>query len=271
MAQVIIDAGHGGTEPGAIYEGRREKDDTLRLALAVGEILKRDGVDVVYTRTEDVYDTPFEKAQIANRAGGDFLISIHRNSSPEANQYSGVETLVYDRSGSKVQLAENINSALEQAGYRNLGVKERPGLVILRRSRMPAVLVEAGFLNTDADNRLFDENFDGIAQAIADGVLQTLREEGKLPGTGGSGGSVTDQETARERYYRVQTGAFRVRAYAEELLYRLQRQNYPAFLLYEDGLYKVQVGAFRQLDNAVRMEQALRAQGYSTFITAALP
>ena len=67
MAKVIIDAGHGGMDPGAIHEGRMEKNDTLNLALAVGDILKKNGVDVVYTRTDDVYDTPFEKAQIANR------------------------------------------------------------------------------------------------------------------------------------------------------------------------------------------------------------
>ena len=58
-----------------------------------------------------------------------------------------METLVYDKSGKKVELAENINEALSQVGFRNLGVKERPGLVVLRRSQMPAVLVEAGFLN----------------------------------------------------------------------------------------------------------------------------
>lgn len=252
MAKVILDAGHGGPEPGAVYEGRNEKDDTLRLALAVGEILERNGVDVAFTRTEDVYDTPFEKAQIANREGGDFLISIHRNSSPEANQYSGVETLVYDKSGKKVELAENINEALSQVGFRNLGVKERPGLVVLRRSQMPAVLVEAGFLNTDADNELFDEQFDAVARAIADGVLKTL-------GVGNIG--------AQERYYRVQTGAFRRREYAEDLLYQLLGQNFPAYILYEDNFYKVQVGAFRQLDNAVRMEEALRRKGYSTFLT----
>lgn len=252
MAKVILDAGHGGPEPGAMYEGRQEKDDNLQLALAVGEILQNNGVEVAFTRTEDVYDTPFEKAQIANREGGDFLISFHRNSSPEANQYSGVETLVYDNSGEKVQLAENINEALSQVGFRNLGVKERPGLVILRRSRMPAVLVETGFLNTDADNELFDERFDEVALAIANGILQTL----------GQG-----QVQAQERYYRVQTGAFQNREYAEDMLYQLLGQNFPAYILREDNYYKVQVGAFRQLDNAVRMEAALRRQGYSTFIT----
>lgn len=259
MAKVIIDAGHGGMDPGAVYEGRMEKNDTLNLALAVGDILKENGVEVVYTRTDDVYDTPFEKAQIANREGGDFLLSIHRNSSPEPNQYSGVESLVYNKQGRKVQLAENINSELEKAGFRNLGVKERPNLIILKRSKMPAVLVEAGFLNTDADNALFDERFGEIAEAIADGVLKTLREDGMLQ---------QEQEDDRptEKLYRVQTGAYRNRAYAEDLLYRLQGQNFPAYILLEDGLYKVQVGAYRQLDNAVRMEEALRDQGYSTFI-----
>ena len=184
MAKVILDAGHGGPEPGAIFEGRQEKDDNLRLALAVGQILEDNGIDVAFTRVEDVYDTPFEKAQIANREGGDFLISFHRNSSPQENQYSGVETLVFDQSGEKVQLANNINAALEEVGFRNLGVRERPGLVILRRSQMPAVLVETGFINTEADNELFDQKFDEVAQAIADGILQTL---GQVPEPGRAG------------------------------------------------------------------------------------
>ena len=250
--KVILDAGHGGPEPGATFEGRQEKDDTLRLALAVGEILERNGVEVAYTRTEDVYDTPFEKAQIANREGGDFLISFHRNSSPEANEYSGVETLVYDKSGEKLELAENINEELENVGFRNLGAKERPGLVILKRSKMPAVLVEAGFLNTEADNELFDQNFDEISLAIANAVLKTLGQ---------------DELQVQERYYRVQTGAFMRKAYAEDLLYQLLGQNYPAYILKDGNFYKVQVGAFRNLDNAVRMEEVLRRQGYSTFIT----
>ena len=55
MPTVIIDPGHGGMDPGAVYKGRQEKDDNLRLALAVGELLSQNGVDVLYTRTDDVY------------------------------------------------------------------------------------------------------------------------------------------------------------------------------------------------------------------------
>ena len=171
---IVIDAGHGGSDPGAVYEGRREKDDNLSLAIAVGELLSRQGVSVIYTRTTDVYQTPFEKAQMANQADADFFISFHRNSSEEPNQYTGVETLVYDNSGIKQTMAENINGALSELGFRNLGVKARPGLVVLRRTKMPALLIETGFLNNEQDNTLYDEKLEEIARAIADAVLGTL-------------------------------------------------------------------------------------------------
>lgn len=64
----MIDAGHGGYDNGASYEGRLEKNDNLNLALALGDELTRRGYDVVYTRTEDVYDSPVRKAQKGNRA-----------------------------------------------------------------------------------------------------------------------------------------------------------------------------------------------------------
>lgn len=155
--KIVLDAGHGGGDPGAVYQGRQEKDDTLTLTMAVGEILERNGIDVVYTRTEDIYQTPFEKAKLANESGADYFISFHRNSSPRDNQYQGAEVLVYDRSGIKYEMAENILGALGEVGFREIGVKERPGLVVLRRTKMPALLVEAGFLNTDSDNELFDQ------------------------------------------------------------------------------------------------------------------
>ena len=97
--KIVLDAGHGGTDPGAIYKERKEKDDNLELTRAVGKILEDNGIDVVYTRTTDVYQTPFEKARIANEVGADYFISFHRNSSPKENQYQGVEVLVYDEGG----------------------------------------------------------------------------------------------------------------------------------------------------------------------------
>ena len=66
MATVVLDAGHGGSDFGATYLGRMEKDDNLRLTLAVGRILENAGVNVIYTRTGDVYESPAEKAAKAN-------------------------------------------------------------------------------------------------------------------------------------------------------------------------------------------------------------
>lgn len=174
MAFIVLDAGHGAANPGAVYNGRQEKDDTLALTLAIGAILEENGVDVYYTRTTDVYESPYQKAVEGNEAGADYFVSIHRNSSPYPNQYSGVESLVYNRYGAAAQMAYNINARLEQVGFINQGVNERQNLVVLQRTQMPAVLVEVGFINTDADNILFDERFQEIAQAIADGILQTL-------------------------------------------------------------------------------------------------
>ena len=304
MAQykIAIDAGHGGSDYGATYNGRAEKDDNLKLALAVGDILEKNGIDVVYTRTTDEYETPFKKATDANDAKADYFVSIHRNSSPTPNQYTGVETLVYNNSGIKSQMAANINSELEKAGFKNLGITERPNLVVLKRTRMPAVLVEAGFINNDKDNETFDRNFNQIANGIADGILKTL---GITPKTDNNTTQVSSSETAPskaeaadiaeimptaqdkkpasparpacgcdddmtpEPLYRVQVGAYRNKDNADRMLNSLLVEGFPAFIIYEDDYYKVQVGAFRQLSNAIKMEQKLRKFRYSTYIVYA--
>ena len=247
---IMIDAGHGGTDPGAVYKGRREKDDNLSLAMAVGKILKEDGINVLYTRKEDEYLSPFERARLANESKVDYFISFHRNSSPEVNHYNGVEVLVYDKSGIKYEMAQNIVGALGELGFREIGVQARPGLVVLRKTKMPALLIETGFINSDEDNILYDEKQKEIAQAIAGAILGTLDDQkGEVP-----------------LYYRVQTGVFRKRENADRMLYQLQDQGYPAYILLEGDFYKVQVGAFLQLDNAISMEQRLRDDGYSTLI-----
>ena len=60
---IMIDAGHGGNDPGAVYKGRREKDDNLALAMDVGRLLSENGIEVLYTRTTDDYISPFEREQ----------------------------------------------------------------------------------------------------------------------------------------------------------------------------------------------------------------
>lgn len=271
---IMMDAGHGGRDPGAVYNGRQEKDDTLNLTLAIGEILQGNGIDVLYTRTTDVYLTPIARATEANKAGVDLFISIHRNSFPTDNEVSGVESLVYDLSGLKLETAMEINQQLEAVGFVNLGVKARPNLVVLRRTKMPAVLVEVGFINSDTDNELFDANFTAIAQAIAFGILDVLEENGLVPG-GDDEPNEAQEEYGEERegnenakmVYRVQVGAFRNRNYANRLLNELLEEDFPAYIDDSGEFFRVVVGGVDNLNDAANMERRLKREGYQTVIT----
>lgn len=248
----MLDAGHGGVEPGAVYNGRQEKDDNLRLTLAIGDILAEAGYAVEYTRTTDVYESPFEKAMEANDSGADLFVSIHRNAFPVPGEASGVETLIYDASGIKLEIAESINAELEGIGFKNLGVKERPNLVVLRRTEMPAVLVEAGFLDSEEDNRLFDENFNAIAQGVADGITRVV-------------GPMLEEQGITA--YQVQVGLFRNKKYADRLLSTLLQERYPAYITYDPrGYYGIKVGSYNQFSNAIQMERRLKQDGYETII-----
>lgn len=240
MAQrIVIDAGHNGiSDPGAVYNGRRESDDNLDMALAVGDILARNGFDVVYTRTGNNNQTVQQKAQLANDADADLFVSIHRNDSPYPGQYNGVQTLIFDRTGIKLPMAENINRQLEEVGYRNINVETRPNLAVLRRTRMPTLLVEVGFLNSDVDNQLFDTRFQETAQAIADGIMETLDAAAGDTAGGSSGEGDASEDSGNSSQ---DPGAPR-------------------------PLYRVQVGAFYNLQNAVALEQELKRMGYNTWI-----
>ena len=141
MAGVILDAGHGGYDNGAQYDGRKEKDDNLRLTLAVGQILEQNGVPVSYTRQSDIYQSPSEKARLGNESGADYFISFHRNASPNANEqyvlnravadgYEG--NIVYKDPYYAVQIGEyntldeavRLENELKKKGYDTLVIKE---------------------------------------------------------------------------------------------------------------------------------------------------
>ena len=292
--RIALDAGHGGSDPGAVYKGRQEKDDTLDLTLAVGDILKKNGIDVYYTRTTDEYETPFKKATDANNSGADLFVSIHRNSSENPNQYSGVETLVYSDTGLKAEVARNINNQLEDAGFKNLGVDERKNLVVLKRTKMPAVLVEVGFINNDKDNYLFDEEFDSIAQAIADGILESI-PSGRPGNTTSNKSNRTDNNnnsnnnsnnnnssnsqmnnsgrtasapinsTAMVNSIPPDNEVFSVPVSSSNIMPQCPCDNND-YDTENEALYRVQVGAYRNKDNADRMLNSLLIDGFPAFI-----
>ena len=272
--KIVIDAGHGGYDAGATYNGRKEKDDTLALALAVGEILEAQGYDVIYTRVEDVYDSPVQKARIGNESGADFFVSIHRNSSPSPNQYNGVQTLVYNNTGLKAVMAENVNNELGKVGYRKINVVERPDLAVLRRTKMPAILVEAGFINSDADNNLLDTKFSETAEAIARGIDETIRDAGytaaqmvnEYYGISRTVPAFAEKPPQESVGYQILVGIYRAYGTASYQANRFINAGYDAMVYEDDGLYQVRVGNYHTIEDALIAQRELRDRGYDTLI-----
>lgn len=222
----------------------------MNLALELGEILRGAGIDVVYTRTDDVTQTPFEKASIGNQSGADLFVSLHRNSSPNPNQYSGVETLVYEDTGKKAELARRINANLATQGFTDLGVKERPGLVVLRRTNMPAVLVETGFINHEGDNLIFDNQFSQIAEQIADAILSM------------------QQDFSKKGNYRVQIGLFRIFSNAQYMLMQAVAKGFGGEIVSLGEYFAVMIGDTDSYEKAKELERQLQADGFDTLIVS---
>lgn len=171
MKTIVIDAGHGGRDPGATGT-KHEKEFALTMALKLEKRLQGSDVAAVLTRQKDVYLELSRRAQIANNLKADAFISIHANASN--GSASGTETL-YTRPDSK-PFAEVLQKHLAQAtGLRDRGVKEK-NLAVTRETKMPAALIEVGFIdNKDDEAKLFDPAFqDKVIEALAKCILEYL-------------------------------------------------------------------------------------------------
>ncbi len=249
---IYIDAGHGGYDNGATYNDRKEKDDNLKLALAVGKKLRDQGIQTNFTREKDVYQSPGEKAQIANEGDATLLISFHRSSSPAPNTNNGVEAYVYNTGGVSEELAKNVNENLAKLGFKNSGVRVNKNLTILKKTDMPAILLDIGYMNTDSDNELFDDKFDEIVNAITDAIMSTLGKE--------------TTEPAEKPEYTIQVGLFKNQEYALNLIEELKSNGIEAQLEPMGGYTAVTVGNFKTIAEAEKAEVPIQNAGYETFI-----
>ncbi|WP_375499531.1 N-acetylmuramoyl-L-alanine amidase [uncultured Nostoc sp.] len=174
---VIIDPGHGGKDSGALgIGGAREKDVILPIGKRLAEILQRNGVQVIMTRDSDYFVTLPGRVQLAERANADVFVSIHANSAgasrPDVN---GLEVYYYD---SGLDLARIVRSSILQSisTIKDRGVR-RARFYVLRKSSMPSILVETGYMTGRQDMaRLRTSAYQNqMAEAIARGVLQYLK------------------------------------------------------------------------------------------------
>ncbi|MBN3959277.1 N-acetylmuramoyl-L-alanine amidase [Nostoc sp. NMS8] len=174
---VIIDPGHGGKDSGALgIGGAREKDVILPIGKRLAEILQQNGVQVIMTRDSDYFVTLPGRVQLAERANADVFVSIHANSAgasrPDVN---GLEVYYYD---SGLDLARVVRSSILQSigTLKDRGVR-RARFYVLRKSSMPSILVETGYMTGREDMaRLRTSAYQNqMAEAIARGVLQYLK------------------------------------------------------------------------------------------------
>lgn len=178
---VCLDPGHGGNDSGCVSGKRHESDDALTMAKLVKKYLEQENVQVVLTRTKDKYVELSERAQCANQANADYFVSIHRNLNPLG---CGVETWTRaDYSKESNALAEAIQKRMVKVGVqKNRGVKHgtqesaSSSYYVLRKTKMPGVLIELGFIDNQKDNQLLDKHKKAYAKAIAKGIIQTYEK-----------------------------------------------------------------------------------------------
>lgn len=184
---IMLDAGHGGEDPGAIgnLDGEyiNEKDLTLAITYKVKDILESNGYTTSMTRTGDTLPSLTERPAQANEEGCALFVSIHINSAA-ATEANGTEVYWADENNgdeygiTSKEFAENVlESMLKYTGANDRGVK-MTNWAVTRRSEMPAILIEVGFISNDAELRAMcsDEYQNKVAKGIAEGIIETLHK-----------------------------------------------------------------------------------------------
>ena len=181
MPKIYIDQGHNPESPnsGAVGNGLREQDITYRVGQELAALLRRSGNwDVRLSRPTPETQLGTSNASSlrarvddANSWGADYFISIHTNASTNPG-VSGVEAYAYSRQGRAFELGEDIvQGIVNVTGLRNRGMKVRPGLYVLKKTQMPAVLAEIGFISNPGDAALMRDNPGLFAQGIYQGIV----------------------------------------------------------------------------------------------------
>ena len=189
---VFLDPGHGGRDPGAVYNGLREKDLNMSIYRKLRSELEKLGYTVLTSRDSDVYvDFVTERSEMVNKTDADVFISIHFNATgvPGANR-SGVETYIYEpdddikprinkvahdnpvRLSESKRLADNIhNSVVSVAGANDRGV-HGSNYAVLRETVKPAVLIELGYMDSPEYKKISDDNYQN---KLVEGIVTGLR------------------------------------------------------------------------------------------------
>ena len=220
MRKVFIGVGHGGSDPGAVANGVKEKDLNLSIAKACKDELVRHGVEVKMSRASDENDTLSEEIKECNAFSPDLAIDIHNN----AGGGDGAEVFYHYGGGKSKTLAENILGEVVKAGQNSRGAKIKKNSSgkdyygFIRETSAPAVIVECAFVDNAKDLEILatEGKRKTVGQAIAKGILKTL-----------------GVEIQGERLYRVQVGAYLLKSNAEDMQKKIKAVGFDAFIVKE--------------------------------------
>lgn len=177
---IVIDAGHGGKDPGTIgFNGNYEKDINLEISKKLKEKLKPNGYKVILTRDSDKYVDNLLRAKLANKRRARIFISIHGNAMENNNSTNGIQVLYYPNRESTIgdlnndELAQIMMSSLVKGtGANDKGIIEREDLIVLNQTKMPALIIECGFLSNENEEKLLltDDYQNKMVDSIIDGL-----------------------------------------------------------------------------------------------------
>lgn len=229
--KVFIGVGHGGSDPGA-SKYLVEKDINLTMALACKECLEAHGVTVKMSRTKDENDPVAEEVNECNAFNPDLAVDIHNN----AGGGDGFEVLHSINGGVGLTLAKNIEAEIKKLGQNSRGVKTRKNssgkdyYAFIRSTKCPAVICEGVFVDNATDVKIADTVAEqkAFGVAYAKGILKTLGINYKA--------QTEEKPVETKKLYRVQVGAFSIKANADRLVKELEDKGYKPFIVEIDAI-----------------------------------
>ncbi len=177
---IVIDAGHGGTDPGAQRGYVKEKDLTLAIAQKTRDKLVENGVKVVMTRGDDTFIPLPERVSITNNLKPDLFLSVHINSLESSNDIHGIET--YYQTDVSKPLAQQVHDSLvTELAAPNRAIR-RAKFYVINRAEVPAVLAEVGYISNKAErDKLVSEDYqEKIAGALAKGAILYVKQHSSV-------------------------------------------------------------------------------------------
>lgn len=272
MVVLVLDAGHGGHDSGAIGYGLKEKSLALDIVKGIKLGLKKYGnIDVILTRTNDTYLTLEQRVQIEKKAKANMFVSVHLN----AGGGTGFESFVDDRldnSSRTVKRQRILHDTIMKELHKvdktlaNRGTKKSESIYVVRNTNCDAVLTENLFIDTKKDTDLLKQHktIQAIINGHVKGIVKIFNLRKKVVDTPID---ESEKEVVERKYvYRIVAGSYKEKKNATNQVTNLKKKGIDSFIIREGGLYKIVAGSYNEQRNAKRQLDRLKDKGIETFI-----